>query len=786
MMRETDASIERAAMDLLEEAIKRKPADREGFVKSFADVSEAIRTRALKLLLFEQMHDNSIRTGAASDDMEEDGPPPKKIGAYQILRLIGRGGMGNVYLAERAAKDFDQIVAIKVIKQRLINPEIVERFRRERQILADLSHSHIARLYDGGETADGAPYFVMEYVDGAPLHHWLQRNRPSRDQALAVFSQICDAVAFAHQHLVIHRDLTPPNILLDKNDQAKLIDFGIARPEDDVSGNDAPSGLSFTPGFASPERSSENAATVLSDIYSLGKLLEVLTVQTSDDELASIIHKAIANNPTERYQSVNELLADVENYKSNKPISTLSDSKRYVLRKFVGRQKLLVLLTCLFTVGLVVALIVTAIAYRQAEEARAKAESRYIDTRDIASVMMFDVFDEVSKLSGNTNARMIIAQNAQHYLEALAAEPESPLNVRLAAGRGFSRLASVTGSLAAGNIGKLTEGLALFEQAREFLESVYVEAPGDDVRLALADVHVSLARDKLLTYVDTETAVDHAERAVFLLREIEKPSVDKAALLGRSFRYLGDARGCCNDDPEGGLKAIEAGLTNTHSQTAKVRDSLSVRRAYNDLTNLRAGFHYFFGEKKKALELFEKTLVAQTELIQLFGRNPEDLGLLTTIATNFSRTLLATGDVSRAEQIITPVWQELLQAYDADPLDNSLGRSVSILALLRAEISATNGSHGVASDFLNQGVELAVKMEDVTDISSGETMRFASRLNDAAVAANILGETTLACQYAIKSLAIMQQYLREGRLPQTAKRYRLEPMMERFRDCKES
>ncbi|MEL7447194.1 MAG: serine/threonine-protein kinase, partial [Pseudomonadota bacterium] len=257
-MDRTDPAIEREAMAALEEALDLPSDERRDFVRSKPSLSQAVKDRATALLQSIDAPVSSLLTGGASAELEDEAVPDQ-IGAYRILRLIGRGGMGNVYLGERAAQDFDHAVAIKVIKKRLINPHLIERFRAERQILADLNHPNIARLFDGGETEAGAPYFVMEFVDGVPLNQWIELASRSLEERIQVFLQICAAVETAHQRLIIHRDLTPPNILITPQNVVKIIDFGIARSEQsDHEGKD--SSFGHTPGFAAPELASHGAA----------------------------------------------------------------------------------------------------------------------------------------------------------------------------------------------------------------------------------------------------------------------------------------------------------------------------------------------------------------------------------------------------------------------------------------------------------------------------------------------------------------------------------------------
>ena len=209
----------------------------------------------------------------------------RTIGRYKLLERIGTGGMGDVYLAERADQQFEMRVAIKLIKRGMDTESVLRRFQHERQILASLEHPNIARLLDGGETEDGLPYFVMEYVKGERIDRYAEVKNLSLTERLELFRQVCGAVSYAHQHLVVHRDLKPSNILVTPEGVPKLLDFGIAKIIQADDGAEALATITLmpamTPEYASPEQFDGAPATTLSDVYSLGAVLyELLSGQT--------------------------------------------------------------------------------------------------------------------------------------------------------------------------------------------------------------------------------------------------------------------------------------------------------------------------------------------------------------------------------------------------------------------------------------------------------------------------------------------------------------------------
>lgn len=269
---------------LFEAALEREPRERGAFLDRAANGDDELLNEVASLLDFDGRAAAFIEAPAAVAvpelfaDTQIEPIEGRRIGPYEILKEIGHGGMGAVYLAERADEQYEKKVAIKLVKQGFDNAFIVQRFLGERQILANLDHPNIARLLDGGATRDGSPYLVMEFVDGSPISQYCDSHQLSIAERLKLFRTVCAAVAHAHRNLVIHRDLKPSNVLVTEEGILKLLDFGIAKifsAEESAQRSDqtATALRLMTPGYASPEQvRGENIATS-SDIYSLGVLL---------------------------------------------------------------------------------------------------------------------------------------------------------------------------------------------------------------------------------------------------------------------------------------------------------------------------------------------------------------------------------------------------------------------------------------------------------------------------------------------------------------------------------
>jgi serine/threonine protein kinase len=289
-------------------AIEHQPPQREAYLDQACANDPVLRVEIESLLASHERAEDFIETPAFAGSVKAiteslvEQTEGRRIGQYQIMREIGRGGMGTVYLAARADEQYQKLVAIKIVRRGMDSEDILRRFRNERQILANLDHPNIARLLDGGTTPDGLPYLVMEYAEGVPVTDYCDHHRLPTRVRLELFRTICEAVQHAHQNLVVHRDLKPSNILITKEGTPKLLDFGIAKvlnPELSALSTDHTSTelRVLTPDYASPEQVRGEKLTTTSDVYSLGILLyELLTghrpyrsTSTPPHELARVI-----------------------------------------------------------------------------------------------------------------------------------------------------------------------------------------------------------------------------------------------------------------------------------------------------------------------------------------------------------------------------------------------------------------------------------------------------------------------------------------------------------------
>jgi eukaryotic-like serine/threonine-protein kinase len=384
------------------------------------------------------------------------------VGPYRLGRELGHGGMGVVYLAERADGHFEQRVALKLIKRGMDSDEILRRFLAERQVLARLDHPHIARLLDGGVTAEGQPWFAMEYVDGAPLHRYCEERDLGIDERLAVFRKVCEAVQHAHRGLVVHRDLKPSNILVTPAGEIKLLDFGIAKalsPEvEDVTVTRAEHRL-MTPEYAAPEQLRGESVTTATDVYALGAILYLLLTERPAHQLAgrtatereriicevdpeppsaavrgtararlrrrlagdldTIVLKALRKEPARRYPSVEALLDDLERHRTGLPVRARPDSVAYWTRKFLARHRLAMGVAAVVFLALAAGLAGTLWQARATSREAAKARV----VRDFL-VGLFRVSKPEESRGREITARELLERGARRIDTGLARQPE--------------------------------------------------------------------------------------------------------------------------------------------------------------------------------------------------------------------------------------------------------------------------------------------------------------------------------------------------------------------------
>ena len=444
--------------ELFSEAVDLEPEARRVFLYDAANGDETLITEVEELLRHDGESNDSLHVSIKQEATKAltDNPRRETIGKYRVVRELGQGGMGTVYLATRDDDEYIKEVAIKLVPAVVDREELMRRFRAERQIMATLEHPNIARLLDGDTTRDGIPYVVMEYVQGRPIDAYCEEEKLGVKARLRLLLKVFNAISHAHRNLVVHRDIKPGNILVADNGEPKLLDFGIAKILDaDVGPALTRSGMRLmTPEYASPEQARGEPVNTASDVYSLGVLLNKLLTGALpyeldtreiggiekiiceqpptrpgainpdvDDELDDIVAMSIRKEPERRYQTVAAFADDIERYLNNEPIAARPDSLAYRASKFFRRNQAAVLLSSVAVVASVaIVSFYTAQLATERDIANAEADKARRVSELLGNVMQASG-PEVS-LGEAITATDLLDHGAERARGELADEPE--------------------------------------------------------------------------------------------------------------------------------------------------------------------------------------------------------------------------------------------------------------------------------------------------------------------------------------------------------------------------
>jgi len=510
------ADLDIAALAIVEACMAFDSAEeRDRHVAERCADAPALKARVEHILAMEEAPFRLIPTEAFTVANAPPEPLPERIGAFRVIEQIGRGGMGTVVKAERDDGVYSQIVAIKLIRADLGDARGRERFAQERRILARLSHPTIARILDGG-TIDDRPYLVMDYVDGEPVTIALDARQASLADTLDCFLEICAAVSHAHRQLVVHADIKPSNVILGA-DGVRLLDFGIARLTVDLDLDEVEGPYPLTRFYAAPERVAGGAPTIVGDVFSLTVLLhEMLTGQLPDEaaklplsavaaahpgrfaprqlsgDLDAIVARGLAADPARRYPDVGVLADEVRRFRINRPVQARGRAFSYLAERFLKRNRVPVLAAALVVMTLIAATTISLNMFLDARRARLAAEARFEEVRTLAKYQLFTLYDSLAGTPGTVAAREQLTEEAQSYLNRLAAFPGASDAVLLDVARGFDRLAEIQGVPSIANLGRVESARANLGRAAVLLEAILARDPANRA------VMLELGRNRLM------------------------------------------------------------------------------------------------------------------------------------------------------------------------------------------------------------------------------------------------------------------------------------------------
>jgi serine/threonine protein kinase len=569
-----------------------------------------------------------------------------------------------------------------VIKRGMDSDNVLQRFRHERQILAGLVHPNIARLLDGGTTQDGLPYFVLEYVDGVPIDEYCRARRLTVDERLDLIRQVCDAVFYAHQHLVVHRDIKPTNVLVTADGVPKLLDFGIAKlfdPGDTALTVTEIGGRAMTPQYASPEQLRDERVTTISDVYALGVMLyEVLvgkppydmtgmsTVEarrlvvagevmkpssmaaaTGDDVLArqlrgdldTIVLTAIRKDAADRYASVPLLIDDLRRYREGLPVLARGDSWSYRAARFVKRRKVGVAAAAAILITLIGGVIGTTwqaraarIQARRAQAAQARAEQRFSQVRRLANSLIFEYHDAIKDLPGATPVRVRLVRDALSYLNTLAQEAEGDPSLQRELAVAYRRVADVQGGSTRLNLGDTRGAIESYRKSLAILDALLRRDPNDPAtRRDAGLVSTDLAYTVWETG-DTAAAFEHARHAQALFEPLLASGLadmDLRLAVARVHDALGVIlleSGKTTEALDHHRRQLELldSADASHQSEPRLRRARSI--AYHHLAEVRSAA----GDFEPSLDDHKKSLALRESLVSEFPDNNDYRRLVAT------------------------------------------------------------------------------------------------------------------------------------------------------------
>lgn len=594
-------------------ALERPRDERVSFVRTQSADSELTNT-VLRLLRSADLQTGFFETGGGIDPTLTTLFEGEVLGNWRIKSLQGQGGMGEVYLAERSDGHYDQVAALKLISSTA--PNVWARFSRERQILAQLEHPNIGRLIDGGIYEDGRPWLVMEYITGRTLDAVIADETLSQHDRLGLFMTLCEAVSYAHETLILHRDIKPGNILITEKGGLKLIDFGVAGL---LAGTDDDLNAPMTIAYAAPEQIDGAEPTIRTDIFALGLVLfEVLSGRRAERndgatefsphnipfELLAIVQKATAEKAEDRYRSVELLQLDIDRYRQHYPVSAVSDTSGYRVSKFLKRNRATVGLTTALMLTLTGGLIGTTLQTLEANAQRKTAEihAERADERSEVTAVAVRMFADLTGQAiseadeGTLNFPKLLNEVRDKAIAELDEDPASARNILYTLSQIHDRREDVTAVM-------------------ETLQPIY-DAPNDRPDFATA---LSLMRYGFYAGQnrDIETANKALDRSYVIMKE--QPERFDFNLIN-----LKSLRAQYSQDP----KVITETIADLNQTVAEYLDPDNDKGSENDavfLLSQIAFIHFQKGEPDKALPLIEQALDVNRNIVGAKGTPDEQL-----------------------------------------------------------------------------------------------------------------------------------------------------------------
>jgi non-specific serine/threonine protein kinase/serine/threonine-protein kinase len=820
--------------ELFHSALERAPPERAAWLEAACSGDVELRREIDALLAAHETGDLDFTRAAAAADafkvLEQRAArlaEGRRIGQYRVVRELGRGGMGRVYLAARADQTFEKLVAIKVVDRGLDTEEVVHRFESERQILARLEHPNITRILDGGATPDGLLFLVMDYVDGEPIDQYCDSQRLDCSARLRLFQGVCAAVQYAHQHLIIHRDIKPANVLVTRDGVPRLLDFGIAK----LLGQDLPTeeatrtvARRLTPEYASPEQVRGEVLTTASDVYSLGVLLYRLLCGQSpyrargasataleqaicdeqperpssaalplagqrgrdqrrqlQGDLDNIVLMALRKEPGRRYASVEQFSQDLSRHLASLPVVARADTAGYRAGKFLRRHWRGVSATAAIIALLAAGIVGTSWQARVARAERTRAQQQFNDVRKLATSFLFEFNDSIQKLPGATPARKLLVQRALEYLSKLAQQSQGDAGLQRELAEAYLKVGDLQGNPYEPNLGDMPGAVQSYNRALQISAALAAANPDDaQARRYLARSHQS--RGEVLPLIGKAAdGIADLRRATQLFEKLvhEAPHDHELRVqLANCYQSLADLQG------HGGLQNLgdRAGALESYRKALAVFDALAREnpadqkaRGGGAVMRIRIGdMQQAQGEWEAALGNYRGAL----QLVQgLVGEDPANDRFRRIMA--LTRRKLA--DLESQRGLYAAALEDARSAVEinqtlarADPDNVQAGANLALSLSTLAELLEKSGDPAAALSNHQQAVAI---LEKLAATAPGNVFTRGA-LADGLVATGALlvrlGRGTEARQWSARGVAIARELAgRNDATPDELNRYAL-------------
>ncbi len=741
-----DRSLWEQLKPILEIALTLDPGDRDTYLREACSGSQTLYEEARKLLAAEDPLTLEWSQAIRVLEQESVCQEGQILGHYRLIKEIGRGGMGAVFLAERIDGEYEQKVAIKILQVERFSESLIQKLRNERQILANLKHPNIVNILDGGTSDQGIPFIVMEYVDGINMIGYIEEHNLDLNQKLRLFQKLCEVISFAHEKLIIHRDIKPSNILINQAGEIKLLDFGIAKIIN-------PQGQSFqetqqlfiTPDYASPEHIKGEALSISSEVYSLGILFyQILTginpFKSKESSLSSMMEmiceynplppsktteniklkgdldniclKALRKDPKERFLSVDHFSQDIENYLQHLPVKATKDQWSYRAKKFMVRNRA-------YVVSAIVIFLITLAGLFISLYHAGVAKAMFNDLRGLTGSMLFEFYDGVASLEGATTVKELVVSKTITYLKKMETKNSGNPDLMNEISEGYQRLGNIQGNSYVANMGKPDDALKSFRKAVDISEKLVSTYPANQNYLfSLSGAYLGIG-DVLYTLNRLDSTLMMYQKSNQLLIALSynySDSLKYGLSLSESYTRIGDVSGMYGYSNLGNTSIAISSYHKSVDILERLLDrhpeNTDIIHSLGSCLSLLASLNSVTGNYLGAIEAGYKSITSFEILLKMYPQNYMTMANILQAKNSMREALTETMRLEEALTLLKEVEFRLTESLRLDSMNqltqenlainyNAIGRLLTEKGELNSAIKAHQHAHALLKESRN-------------------------------------------------------------------------------------